>query len=203
MPAPAAAGAVLAGAGALLSILVPALAAEGGRSRRIAAAAGAVLLLAGGGAVAAGAGPGAAAAALLPLAGFAVLLAGAARALRALRAPRAAAGGLAALLGAGLLVLPFLGDPLVEPGGAGRSSPAAVRVLLGGSPAAASIGGGLGVDLLRTPRAYGGASGGGLSRIGAFYAYDYPGPAASAAGMAVAGILLLAGAGVARAPAGK
>ena len=186
MPAPAAAGAVLAGAGALLSILVPALAAEGGRSRRIAAAAGAVLLLAGGGAVAAGAGPGPAA-----------------RALRALRAPRAAAGGLAALLGAGLLVLPFLGDPLVEPGGAGRSSPAAVRVLLGGSPAAASIGGGLGVDPRRPPRASGGAAGGGLPRIGAFYAYDYPGPAAVAAGMAVAGILLLAGAGVARAPAGK
>lgn len=136
--------------------------------------------------------------ALLPLAGFALLLGGAAAVLRSAGAPPAAAAALPSLLGCALLVLPFLGDPLVEPGGAGRSSPAAVGVLLGGSPAAASIGGGLGVDLLRTPRAYGEAGGGGLSRIGAFYSSSYPSPAASALGFGAAGLLLLGAAAALR-----
>ena len=136
-------------------------------------------------------------AAALPLAGAAILGAGAARALLAARCPAPAAAGLAALLVAAILALPLLGDALVEARGPGRGSPAAVAALVGGSPLCASVGGGLGVDLLKSPRAYG-ASGGGLSRIGAYYPYAYPGPAPSGAGWGAAGILLAAGAGLAR-----
>ena len=132
----------------------------------------------------------------LPLAGFALFAAGIARALRASRCPGPAAAGLAALLGCGLLVLPFLGDVLVEPSGPGKESPAAVSALVGGSPLSAAVGGGLGLDLLKTPRAYG-PSGGGLSKIGAYYAYAYPRPAVAGAAWAAAGLLLAAGAGLA------
>jgi hypothetical protein len=135
------------------------------------------------------------------LLGFGIFLAGLVRALGAARCPVPAAAGLASLLGCGLLVLPFLGDPLVEARGPGKGSPAAIAALVGGSPLAAAVGGGLGVDLLKTPRAYG-SSGGGLSRIGAYYAYAYPRPAAAGAGWAAAGLLLAAGAGLARRRAG-
>ena len=53
------------------------------------------------------------------------------------------------------------------------------------------------MDLLRSPRAYGGSATGGLSRIGAYYAFAYPRPLASAAGFALAGALFLAGSGMA------
>ena len=135
--------------------------------------------------------------AAVPLAGFALFSAGLARAFRASRCPGPPAAGLAALLGCGLLVLPFLGDTLVEPSGPGKESPAAVSVLVGGSPLSAAVGGGLGLDLLKTPRAYG-PSGGGLSKIGAYYAYAYPRPAVAGAAWAAAGLLLAAGAGLAR-----
>jgi hypothetical protein len=131
--------------------------------------------------------------AALPLAGFALFGAGFARILVAARCPAPAASGLASLLAAALLVLPFVGDPLVEPGGPGKGSPAAIAVLVGGSPLCASVGGGLGVDLLHSPRAYGG-----LSRIGTFYAYRYPRPVAAAGAWAAAGVLLAAGASLAR-----
>jgi hypothetical protein len=181
---------------AALAVAVPVAASRGGL--RAQAFAGGTLLLAGAVAAAPGAGAGGAVLAVLPLAGFAVLLAGTVRALRAVRCPPAAAAGLAALLGCGLLVLPFVGDPLVEARGPGKWSPAAVSILVGGSPLCASVGGGLGIDLLKTPRAYG-ASGGGLSRIGPYYAHSYPGPAAAGAGLAAAGLLLFAAsAGLAR-----
>jgi hypothetical protein len=180
-------------AGAVLSLLVPCLAAArpGWRPATVTA----LLVLAAAGLLAAtAAGPGPALAAVLPLAGLCVALGGATRLLRALRAPAAAAAGAAALAGCGLLVLPFLGDALVEWRGPGRASPAAVEVLLSGCPTAGALGGGLGVDLLRSPRAYGGPGREGLSRIGAFYAYRYPRPWASGAGFAAAGagFLLLA-----------
>ncbi len=194
MTAASAAGSIVVTAAAL-AVAVPAAAAGGGL--RAPAIAGGGLLLAGGLLAAAGAGPGEAALALLPLAGFALLLAGAVRALRAARCPAAAAAGLAALLGCGLLVLPFVGDPLVEARGPGKWSPAAVSVLTGGSPLCASVGGGLGIDLLKSPRAYGGSSGG-LSRIGPYYAHPYPGPAAAGGMFAAVGLLLAAAAGLAR-----
>ncbi len=176
-----------------LAVGVPALSGRGWRNTLLA---GAVLVAtaAGGAALLVGPGPGLAAA--LPLAGFALAMAGMAAALGASRLPAAAASGLAGMLGCGLLVLPFLADPLVESRGPGRVSPGAVAAILGGSPLAASLGGGLGVDFLKTPRAYGGSGGGGLSRIGAYYSYAYPAPLASGAGFAVAGALLLAGSGV-------
>jgi hypothetical protein len=160
------------------------------------------VLLAGTVAAAIIAGPGPALLALLPLAGFGLFLAGLVRALRAARCPAAAAAGAASLLACALLVLPFAADPLVEAGGPGKGSPAAVAALTGGSPLCAAVGGGLGVDLLKTPRAYG-ASGGGLSRIGAYYSYSYPRPAAAGAAWAAAGLLLLGIVGLARRPAGS
>ncbi len=185
---------------AALAVAVP-MAAAGGRRRAPALVGGALLLA--GTAVAAVAGkPGGALLAALPLAGFAVLVAGGVRALGALRLPPAASVGLATLLGCGLLVLPFAGDSLVEARGPGRWSPGVVALLVDGSPLCASVGGGLGVDLLRTPRAYG-SGGEGLSRIGPYYPYSYPGPAAAGAGFAAAGLLLGWGAGVARRRSGS
>jgi len=133
------------------------------------------------------------------LVGGALLLAG-----TAVAAVAGKPGGalLAALLGCGLLVLPFAGDSLVEARGPGRWSPGVVALLVDGSPLCASVGGGLGVDLLRTPRAYG-SGGEGLSRIGPYYPYSYPGPAAAGAGFAAAGLLLGWGAGVARRRSGS
>lgn len=192
--APSAAAALFV-AGAALAVAVPAAALREGPKAPLVVGGGAVL--AGAAAAAVLAGPGAALIAVLPLAGFGVFLAGLARALRAARCPAPAAAGLASLLACALLVLPFVGDPLVEARGPGRGSPAAVAALTGGSPLCASAGGGLGVDLLKTPRAYG-ASGGGLSRIGAYYDYDYPRPAASGAAWAAAGILLLGAPALAR-----
>jgi hypothetical protein len=159
------------------------------------------VLLAGAATAAAAAGPGPALLGVLPLAGFALFLAGGTRALAALRCPASAAAGLAALLGCGLLVLPFVGDFLVEARGTGQESPETVAVLVGASPLCASLGGGLGVDVLRTPRAYG-TAGDGLSRIGAYFHYSYPSPAASGAGFAAAGalLLLLGARGMARRP---
>lgn len=172
-------------AAALVAVAVPAAAARGGwRGTAIVAC---LAVLAG---TAASGSPGAG----VVLLGFALFAAGLAR---TLPGPPPAAAALAALLCCGLLILPFLGDIFVEPGAPGRGSPAAVAVLVGGCPLSAAVGGGLGVDLLRTPRAYGGA-GGGLSRIGAYYAYAYPRPAAAGAAWGAAGILLLAGAGLAR-----
>jgi len=140
------------------------------------------------------------AAALVPLAGFAILLAGVSLALRAAGTPPAAAAGGAALLGCALLALPVLGDPIVEARGPGKSSPAAVDALLAGSPLVASVGGGLGVDILRTPRAYGTAGQEGLSRIGPYYPTGLPGPFGPAAGFAAVGaaLLFLGGRGMAR-----
>jgi len=177
---------------AALAVAVPAVAAGTGaevRRRVIGISCGiwgpAAALLA----VLAGPGPGLAAS--MPLAGLALFLAGGTRAARRWGTPPAAAAALAALLGCSLLVLPFLGDPLVESRGPGRASATAVAVLVGGSPLLASAGGGLGVDVLRTPRAYGGREGPGLSRIGPYFAHSVPGPWASAAALGGVGALLL------------
>lgn len=197
MATPAAAALFCAG-GAVLAVAVPALASRrwgGLRSAGILAGSALGALFVAGTLLMAD--PARAFAATLPLAGFAVASAGGARLLLAAGAPRAAAAGLAALLGCALLVLPFLADPLVEPGGPGKSSPGAVAGILGASPLAASVGGGLGVDLLRAPLAYGGPSGPGLSRIGAYHPSPYPDPARSGLRFAVAGILLFTFCGVA------
>ncbi len=192
------AAAVLACASAVvLAVGVPALASRRSGGLRKAGILGGLvlgsLLLAG----IALEGPDRAFRALLPLAGFSAAAAGGSRWLAAWGAPRAAAAGLAALAGCALLVLPFLGDPLVEPGPPGKSSPASVEALLGFSPLAASVGGGLGVDYLRAPLAYGGPRGPGLSRIGAFHPCPYPDPARSGARFAIAGVVFLLLCGVA------
>ncbi len=137
--------------------------------------------------LAAGAGPALRASA--PCVALVAVSWGAAAAVRAAGMPGGGSAALAGLLSMALLALPFLGDPLVEPGGAGRASPGAVRWLLAACPMAGAVGGGLEVDLLRAPRAYGG-SGGGLSSIGAYHRYAYPDPLVQAGGcLAVAALL--------------
>ena len=184
------AAAVLALGGVLLATLVPAVTVRRGVVRG-ALLVGGVLLAAGGGGVLLSGSPGRVCLALLPLAGFALTLAGLTRLLVALRLPGAAAAGLAGLAGCALLVLPFLGDPLVEPGKPGTPSPAAIEVLLDGCPLAASVGGGMGVDFMRTRSAYGSSAGSPLSRIGPYYAFEYPRPWVAGGGFALAGLLLL------------
>jgi hypothetical protein len=187
-----AATASVAGA-VVVALVVPALASRPGASglRRAALATGAVLALVGLIAMV-DAGPGSGLRALPPLLGLGVLAVGLSRLLQARPGlPPAAASATASLLSLALLVLPFLGDALVEPGGPGGSSPTAISALVGGSPLSASVGNGLGVDFLHAPRAYGGDEADGLSRIGAFYAYRYPSPWAAMVGLGLTGLVLL------------
>jgi hypothetical protein len=186
------AAAVVVSAAVGVAIATPAVAAargvRAGLALGVGGAAGAGLAAA----VLAGPGPGLLAA--LPVAGLAVLGAGAARGLLRIGTPPAASAGGAALIGLVLLALPFLGDALVEARGPGRGSPAAIACLLGASPTAGAAGGALGVDFLRAPRAYGGGGGDGLSRIGAYYAHRPPSPFVQGILLAAAGtgLLLLA-----------
>lgn len=122
-----------------------------------------------------------------PLAALLLLTGAMAAALRSFGRSRGTSTVVAATVAVALLALPFIGDPLVERGGPGKSDPAVIDALVRHWPAGAAAGGGLGVDVLRAPLAYG-TGGNGLSRIGAYHAHEHGNPWREAGLLALAAL---------------
>jgi hypothetical protein len=129
----------------------------------------------------------------LALGGFVMLLSGLAAGAGRLLGRGAA--GLAVAAGVGTLLLAsfHIGDPVLEWGGAGSHSPAALTALHVVNPASGAVGDGLGLDWLRAPIMYSGFPGTAEDGLSAaqYYLYSYTPWWGTAAAHGGAGLLLL------------